>query len=235
MATTKRKPKNSLKSDPMFANFKRIEGMTDNQDDMIESFRQGLNVVAVGSAGTGKTYVAMALALEAIADGRATKIVLIRSAVATRDIGFLPGTEAEKMAVYEQAFSGIVNELLGRGDAYQLLKQKGVIEFHSSSFLRGNTWKNCIVVADEIQNFTPHEMNTIMTRAGEGTTYVMCGDIKQTDLGKAKSGFWLLDTVARRMPDFFDTITFTRNDIVRSEFVKEWIIACEDHSDFYNT
>ena len=72
MATTKRKPKNSLKSDPMFANFKRIEGMTDNQDDMIESFRQGLNVVAVGSAGTGKTYVAMALALEAIADGRAT-------------------------------------------------------------------------------------------------------------------------------------------------------------------
>lgn len=235
MATTKRKPKTSLKSDPLFANFRPIEGMTDSQDDMIDSFRQGYNVVAVGSAGTGKTYVGLALALEALIEGRVNKIILIRSAVATRDIGFLPGTEAEKMAVYEQAFSSIVNELLGRGDAYQVLKQKGVIEFHSSSFLRGNTWKHAIVLGDEIQNFTPHEMNTIMTRAGTGTTYIMCGDIKQGDLGKTKSGFWLLDTVARHMTDFFDIITFTRNDIVRSEFVKGWIVACEDHSDFYNT
>jgi hypothetical protein len=154
--------------------------MTDNQDDMIESFRQGLNVVAVGSAGTGKTYVGLALALEALIEGRVNKIILIRSAVATRDIGFLPGTEAEKMAVYEQAFSSIVNELLGRGDAYQVLKQKGVIEFHSSSFLRGVTIKDAIIVVDEIANYNQHEMQTILSRVGDNARVILMGDFNDS-------------------------------------------------------
>ena len=232
MATTKRKPKNSLKSDPMFANFRPIEGMTDSQDDMIESFRQGLNVVAVGSAGTGKTYVAMALALEAIVEGRAAKIVLIRSAVATRDIGFLPGTEAEKMAVYEQAFSGIVNELLGRGDAYQVLKQKGVIEFHSSSFLRGVTIKDAIIVVDEIANYNQHEMQTILSRVGDNTRVILMGDFRQCDLNSRHDVTclpWLM-RVVDLMGDYMDVIEFGHDDIVRSGFCKAFILACESIS-----
>ena len=230
MATTKRKPKNSLKSDPLFANFRPIEGMTDSQDDMIDSFRQGYNVVAVGSAGTGKTYVAMALALEALIDGRVNKIILIRSAVATRDIGFLPGTEAEKMAVYEQAFSSIVNELLGRGDAYQVLKQKGVIEFHSSSFLRGTTMKDSIIVADEIANFNQHEMQTLLTRVGDGSRVILLGDIRQCDFNTKSEKTclpWLM-RVVDRMPDYIDVVEFTRDDICRSGFCKAFIIACEE-------
>lgn len=230
MATTKRKPKTSLKSDPLFANFRPIEGMTDSQDDMIDSFRQGYNVVAVGSAGTGKTYVGLALALEALIEGRVNKIILIRSAVATRDIGFLPGTEAEKMAVYEQAFSSIVNELLGRGDAYQVLKQKGVIEFHSSSFLRGVTIKDAIIVVDEIANYNQHEMQTILSRVGDNARVILMGDFRQCDLNSRHDTTclpWLMKVV-NRMGDYMEVVEFTRDDICRSGFCKAFIIACEE-------
>lgn len=228
----KRKPNRSLRSE-LGLNGISFEPLTDNQAAIEDAFNDGLNVMVVGSAGTGKTYVALALALRELHAGRAKKIVLVRSAVPVRDIGFLPGTEDEKMAAYERAYAPIVNAVCGRDDAYGILKNKNILVFESTSFMRGLTWDDAIVVADEIENFNYAEVNTLMTRLGENTRVFLCGDIVQTDLNPKSSGFRLLQSVVPRMTDSFATIEMGHDDIVRSPLVKEWIINVERHSDFY--
>lgn len=217
----------------MFSGFSPIEALTDNQGLMIDGYRSGRNVIATGSAGTGKTFVALALAIEGLTKGTIKKVIIVRSAVSTRDMGFLPGDEKEKMAAYEGPYRDAVNELLGRGDAYGLLKLKGAIDFQSTSFLRGSTWHDTVVIADEIQNFNPHEINTLMTRVGKNTKILAVGDMVQSDLDDEESGFDFLVRVSKKMPGEFATITFLPADIVRSAFVKAWIIACEKYTNFY--
>ena len=213
-------------------NAKKVEPITEAQREMFASFMQGQNVVACGSAGTGKTYVATYLALQEVFAQRKNKIVFVRSAVPTRQIGHLPGDLNEKSLVYTTPFKQIVDDLCENGTAYNILTTKGVIEFMTTSFIRGITLDNCVIIVDESQDCTWHELNSLMTRCGKNTQIVFCGDTKQNDLIKNKhdvSGFADFMKVAGSMEEF-DIINFYSSDIVRSGLVKSWILACERHN-----
>lgn len=184
------------------------------------------NLVLSGLAGTGKTFLASYLAYRGIFNTREfSKLVYIRSAVPTRNIGFLPGTDKEKVEVYEAPYIDIATELFSRGDAYEILKRKSIVHFMSTSFIRGTTLKNAFIIVDECQNMTYHELDSIITRIGDNCKIVFCGDIKQADL--YKNGFQDFYTVLKNMEEF-DFIDFTKDDIVRSEFVKSYIITKDE-------
>jgi phosphate starvation-inducible protein PhoH len=183
-----------------------------------------------GVAGTGKTYISLYLAFDDISQGLYNQIVIIRSSVSTRDMGFLPGSEKEKAAVYEEPYKNICNELFGRGDAYEIKKREGTVHFMTTSFIRGVTLRNATIIIDECQNMSFHELDSIITRIGEGCRVVFCGDFKQTDFSeksREKSGLPEFMRILSQM-DEFDMIDFTVNDIVRSGFVKQYIMAKED-------
>lgn len=173
-------------------------------------------------------YLALSDVLE---KGGYEKVIVIRSAVQTREQGFMPGSQSQKEAVFEAPYTDIVNDLFGRGDAYQILKQKGMMKFMTSSFVRGLTFDNSIIIVDECQSMTYHELDTIITRVGESSKIVFCGDTKQNDLEISRnradiSGLAEFLRVLKRI-DVFDTIEFTPEDIVRSGLVKEYILAKE--------
>lgn len=212
---------------------KNIKPMNEAQRSMIESYLMDNHVVATGSAGTGKTFIAMWLALNSIfsKDNPQDHIILVRSAVPSREIGFLKGTTDEKLAVYETPYFDMLKDLMGKPSSYEDLKEAGKIVFTPTSFVRGSTWDNAVVIIDEAQNMTIGEINSVMTRVGVNTKVIVCGDAKQDDLvGKRTaelSGYKDFLRIATEMSEM-DIITFTRNDIVRSAFVKAWIIAKED-------
>ena len=207
-----------------------IYPQTEPQRQMIESWASGLNICAVGSPGTGKSYVALFLALRELEEGNVKKIIIIRSAVAGRDVGHLPGSLEEKLAVYEAPYQDIVNNLMGSGSAYEVLKKKNVIEFMSSSYLRGLTISDAIIVFDEWQNEDYSAISTIISRIGVNTRIVMCGDMKQNDLfrKREKTGFDEALKVIERMPNHFDVVNFLPEDIVRSGICRAWILAAEN-------
>lgn len=184
------------------------------------------NLVLSGFAGTGKTFLASYLAYRSIFNFKEhNKLVYIRSAVPTRNIGFLPGTDKEKVEVYEAPYIDIATELLGRGDSYEILKKKSIVHFMSTSFIRGTTLKNAFIIVDECQNMTYHELDSIITRIGDNCQIVFCGDIKQADL--YKNGFEDFYSVLRNMEEF-DFVDFAKDDIVRSEFVRNYIIKKDE-------
>jgi phosphate starvation-inducible protein PhoH len=141
-------------------------------------------------------------------------------------MGFLPGSAAEKAKVYEAPYYAICTELFGKPTVYEALKQKGLVEFISTSFIRGITLNDCIVVVDECQNATSHELDSVITRAGDNCRVIFCGDGRQTDFTKAdeKAG---LDKFMRILQNIksFDHIEFGVDDIVRSGLVRDYIIA----------
>ena len=196
-----------------------IEPLTQNQ---LKAFESQKHLVLHGVAGTGKTYISCYLAFDDMIKGIYDKLVIIRSAVSTRDIGFLPGTEKEKASVYEEPYKDICIELFQRGDAYEILKQKHLVHFMTTSFIRGVTLRNATILVDECQNMSFHELDSIITRVGEGCRVIFCGDFRQSDL--AKNGLRDFIRVLKAM-DSFDLIDFEIKDIVRSAFVKEYIIA----------
>ncbi len=211
---------------------KYIKPLTPAQEAMFQAFFDGDNIFAHGSAGTGKSYVAIFLALTEIlsVESEIDRIIIVRSAVPTREVGFLPGTLEEKNMVYEQPYRDIFHELIGKKSTYDDMKDAGKVEFVSTSFIRGVTWDNAIIIFDEAQNANWEEVNTVMTRVGDKSRIILCGDVKQNDLlykKMDKSGIQTLLEVTARLPSF-SNITFTREDIVRSEFVKQFIIACEE-------
>lgn len=208
---------------------KTIRPMNEAQREFFVSYIQGNNVIGNGSAGTGKSFISLYLALNDMLDEDKPqdKIIIVRSAVPSREIGHLPGDMKEKMAVYEEPYKDIIGDLLRRGKAYEELKDLGKVEFMPTSFVRGLTWENCVVVVDEAQNMTLQEIHSVITRIGNNTKLVICGDIGQNDLVVRKSdvsGFLEVLKIAERMAEF-DIVTFTEQDIVRSAFVKSWIIA----------
>ena len=211
---------------------RQIQPLTPSQSDLFDSYQQGFNLAAIGTAGTGKTMCATYLALnDVLQKGEYEKVVIIRSAVQTREQGFMPGSKAQKEAVFEGPYTDIVNDLFSRGDAYQVLKQKGMIEFLSSSFVRGLTFDNSIIIVDECQSMTYHELDTIITRVGESSKIIFCGDTKQDDLQQSRnradiSGLHQFVKVLSAIPSF-DVVKFGVADIVRSGLVKEYIIAKE--------
>ena len=211
---------------------RQIKPLTPTQGNLFSSYNKGYNLAAIGTAGTGKTMCAMYLALSDVMQrGGYEKVIVIRSAVQTREQGFMPGSQQQKEAVFEAPYTDIVNDLFGRGDAYQIMKQKGMLEFKTSSFVRGLTFDNAIIIVDECQSMTYHELDTIITRVGESSKIIFCGDTRQDDLEISRnradvSGLAQFLTVLKRV-DSFNTIKFTPADIVRSGLVKEYILAKE--------
>lgn len=213
-------------------NLKTISPLTDNQKKFFDAYKRGDYFIALlGSAGSGKSYIAMYKILEEIMDkgNPYSKLVIVRSAVPTRDQGFLPGTLSDKMEVYEEPYDMIAQSLFSRKDAYSRLKEQSYVEFISTSNLRGCTFDNAIVMFDEIQNANYAEISTVITRIGNNSKLIMCGDFKQNDLIYKKndtSGFIKFIQIAKTMDEFTE-IVFNIDDIVRSDLVKSWIIAEE--------
>ena len=206
---------------------KHFDPLTENQRKSFNSFNNK-NLMLHGIAGTGKSFMAMYLSLKEVlnnSDSMYKKIVIVRTVVPTRDMGFLPGNSKEKTKVYEAPYYAICNELFGRGDAYDYLKNKNIVEFMSTSFIRGITLNDCIVIVDEMQNATLHELDSVITRIGRNCKVVFCGDFRQTDFTREheKNGLTDFMRVIRSMRSF-ELIEFEANDIVRSSLVKEYII-----------
>ena len=202
-----------------------IEPLTPNQKKVWQSDK---NLVLSGSAGSGKTFLACYLALDDMFKKEFSKIVIVRSTVSTRDIGFLPGNEKEKVEVYEAPYIGVFTELLSRGDAYSILKFKGRVEFKPTSFIRGTTITDAVIIVDEIQNLSFHELDSVLTRVGDNCRIIFCGDFKQSDLGR--NGMKDFMNILSSMEEF-DMIEFTTDDIVRSGLVKNYLIAKEKYED----
>ena len=207
---------------------RQISPLTPSQSNLFDSYQQGYNLAAIGTAGTGKTMCAMYLALsDVLQRGEYEKVVVIRSAVQTREQGFMPGNKAQKEAVFEQPYTDITNDLFDRGDAYQILKSKGMMQFMSSSFVRGLTFDNSIILVDECQSMTYHELDSIITRVGESSKIIFCGDARQSDLVKSNERTGIIDfmKIVQSMQDDFTMIEFGIEDIVRSGLVKNYLIA----------
>lgn len=211
------KKKKSLGSSSL--ELSEIEPLTRNQ---LLTFESDKHLVLHGVAGTGKTYISCYLAFDDMRKHLYEKFVIIRSAVPTRDIGFLPGNEKEKSSVYEEPYKDISNELFQRGDAYEILKTKNLVEFMTTSFIRGITLRDAFIMIDECQNLSFHELDSIITRIGEGCRVVFCGDFRQTDLAKKEQGLQPFLRILRATEEF-DFIDFGIEDIVRSGLVKKYI------------
>jgi len=211
-----------------------IEPLTDNQRKLYDAYAEGKHLVAYGCAGTGKTFITLYNALREVLDEKTPyeKIYLVRSLVATREIGFLPGSYEDKSDIYQIPYKNMVKYMFQMpSDAefemlYGNLKSQETIKFWSTSFLRGTTLDNSIVIVDEFQNCTAHELDSIITRVGENSKIMFCGDASQSDLQKTNERNGIVDfmNVLRKMPSI-DIIEFGVDDIVRSGLVKEYILA----------
>jgi phosphate starvation-inducible protein PhoH len=197
---------------------KEIEPLTRAQ---VKVFDTNKHLMLHGCAGTGKTFISLYLALDDLQKEEYSRIVLVRSAVPTREMGFLPGTEDEKSKVYEAPYVSIMQELFSRGDnPYGQLKQKGVINFLTTSYIRGTTFNDSVIIVDECQNMTFHELDSIITRVGKNCRIIFCGDFFQSDL--KNSGLKDFMKIIKDMNEF-DFIEFDISDIVRSDFVKSYL------------
>ena len=230
MTAKQRRRKKPINADLL----REIEPLTDNQENLYRCYKNNQNIVAYGAAGTGKTFITLYNALADVLDHTTPyeKIYIVRSLVATREIGFLPGDHEDKSLLYQIPYKNMVKymfELETDSDfemLYGNLKTQGTISFWSTSFLRGTTLDNAIIIVDEYQNLNYHELDSIITRSGENTKICFCGDASQSDLTKTNERNGIMDftKILRIMPSF-DFIEFGMEDIVRSGLCKEYIMA----------
>ncbi len=215
------------------SNLVTIKSITDNQKLVFDSWKEGKNQFLFGAAGTGKTFVSLYLALQSVMDLKKPydKVVLVRSLIPTREIGFLPGDEEDKAALYQVPYQNMVQFMFEMqneqqfNNLYDKLKGQGTLFFLSTSFLRGLTFDNSIIIVDECQNLNFHELDTIITRVGQDSKIVFCGDFDQTDLLKQNERNGLHDflRILEEMEEFH-CCEFTIGDIVRSGFVRSYLI-----------
>ena len=226
--TKKRKPVNT---DTMV----KVEPLTENQTRIFKSWDEGKHLFIYGAAGTGKTFCALYKALnDCLKDTPSyDNVYIVRSLVATREIGFLPGDHEDKSSLYQIPYKNMVKymfEMASDSDfetLYGSLKQQETIKFWSTSFLRGVTLDNAVIIIDEMQNLNFHELDSIITRVGENTRIVFCGDAMQSDLvrDKERNGIHNFMEILRLMPDDFDLIEMGVDDICRSGIVRNYLIA----------
>lgn len=208
----------------------KVKPLTDNQQITFEKYDDGDHLLLCGAPGTGKTFLSMYLAFEEIQSrqSKVNRLVIIRSAQPSKQIGFLKGTDKEKVAVYETPYRMHCAKLFGRADAYDILKQKGLIEFQPTSFLRGTEIDDAVILYDEFQNGNYMECRTVISRLGANSRLILAGDTKQDDLTSARfneeSGASTTIEVLRRVKSVSEVI-FTVDDIVRNGFIKEFILA----------
>ena len=211
-----------------------IEPLTENQQKLFDSYTEGKNIIAYGAAGTGKPFITLYNALCDVLDPSTPyeKIYIVRSLVSTREIGFLPGDHEDKSTLYQIPYKNMVKymfELPSAADfemLYGNLKAQETISFWSTSFIRGTTFDRAIIIVDEFQNLNFHELDSIMTRVGENTKIMFCGDATQSDLIKQNERNGIVDFMrVLRLMSSVDIIEFGVEDIVRSGLVKEFILA----------
>ena len=212
-----------------------IEHLTTNQQILFNAYAEDKNIVAYGCAGTGKTFITLYNAIRDVLDQETPyeKIYIVRSLVATREIGFLPGDHEDKSTLYQIPYKHMVKymfEMPTEADfqmLYSNLKAQGTIDFWSTSFIRGTTFDNAIIIVDEFQNLNYHELDSIMTRVGQDSKIMFCGDATQTDLVRENERNGIVDfmRILRLMANSIDIIEFGVEDIVRSGLCKEYILA----------
>ena len=230
MTAKQMKRKKPINADMM----REIDPLTDNQKVLFDSYSKNQNIVAYGAAGTGKTFITLYNALRDVLDPSTPyeKIYIVRSLVATREIGFLPGDHEDKSTLYQLPYKAMVKymfEMPTEADFQMLygnLKAQDTIAFWSTSFIRGTTLDKAVIIVDEFQNLNFHELDSIMTRVGSNSKICFCGDATQTDLTRENEKNGIVDfmKILRIMPSV-DTIEFQIGDIVRSGICREYLIA----------
>ena len=216
-----------------YSQLNQIKPVTDSQKVVFDSWKQGLNQFLFGCAGTGKTFVSLYLALSEVLknDTPYDKVVMVRSLIPTREIGFLPGDEEDKAALYQVPYSNMMQFMFEQPNEqafeslYNRIKAQGSFYFLSTSFLRGLTFDNTIIIVDECQNLNFHELDTIITRVGQDSKIFFCGDFSQSDLTKMHERNGLMDflQILQEMEEF-NCVEFNIGDIVRSGFVRNYLI-----------
>lgn len=201
-------------------------------DDLISSAKHDSGVMLVkGPAGTGKSFVTVHKAIQALMEGKVGQVKIFRSIVPVREIGHLPGTIEEKTAPYEQIYVSMVNKIFGRADAYEILKKKKLLTFDSTSFVRGDTFDNSVIIVDEAANCSFEELDALLTRTGEGSVFVVLGDEKQSDLvpKRNQTKDWtnvadIIEYIINNVEANSGIVTYGPEDIVRSGLVKAYIL-----------
>jgi predicted ribonuclease YlaK len=219
--------------DIIYNQLSTIKPITDSQKEVFETYKSGLNQFLFGCAGTGKTFISLYLALQDVLknETKYDKVIVVRSLIPTREIGFLPGDEEDKAALYQVPYSNMMQFMFEQPNEqafsmlYDRLKAQGSFYFLSTSFLRGLTFDNSIIIVDECQNLNFHELDTIITRVGQDSKIMFCGDFGQSDLTKMneKNGLMNFLQILQEMKEFNCT-EFDIGDIVRSGFVRSYLI-----------
>ena len=214
--------------------FLDVNPITENQEFFFKEWANQKNLFAYGAAGTGKTFIALYLALRDVMDEETPydKVYIVRSLVSTREIGFLPGTHEDKAELYQIPYKNMVRNMFHMPDQmsfdmlYDNLKTQETVSFWSTSFLRGTTLDDAIVIVDECQNLNFHELDSIITRVGQDSKIVFCGDVNQSDLQRTNERNGILDfqRILEEMEEF-SMVEFGINDIVRSGLVKSYLIS----------
>ena len=230
MSAKQKKRRKPINSD-MLVN---IEPLTPSQESVFDYWSNDKNLFMYGAAGTGKTFVALYLALKEVLkeDSQYDKVYIVRSLVATREIGFLPGTHEDKASLYQIPYKNMVKYMFEMPDdnsfemLYENLKAQETVSFWSTSFLRGTTLDRAIIIVDECQNLNFHELDSIITRVGEDSKIVFCGDVQQSDLVKANEKNGVLDFMSiLRLMDEFGMVEFGIEDIVRSGLIRSYLVS----------
>ena len=213
---------------------KVIEPLTDNQERVFTSYAEGKHLVLHGAAGTGKTFISLYLALKDVLEPSSPyeKVYMVRSLVPTREIGFLPGDHEDKSSLYQIPYKNMVKYMFEMPDdaafdmLYDNLRAQETISFWSTSFIRGTTLDDCIVIVDEFSNLNFHELDSIITRIGQNSKIIFSGDYTQSDLVKSNEKNGVLDfmRILNTMPSF-DCVEFGIEDIVRSGLVREYLVS----------
>ena len=221
------------KQDLKYDDLVKVKPITENQKVVFEEYKKGQNLFLHGAAGTGKTFISLYLALQNVLDTESPydTVYIVRSAVPTREIGFLPGDEEDKTALYQVPYQNMVQFMFEQPTdqafsmLYDRLKAQGSVMFLTTSYLRGITLDNAVVIVDESQNCNFHELDTIVTRVGQDSKIIFCGDFFQSDLTKMseKEGLQDFMRILEQMKEF-ETVEFTIGDIVRSGFVRSYLI-----------